>query len=131
MARRQVKKRTEEFKIASVLKAFVCCLLIGGVAVGYVLQGNENDKLRRQLSQLEATEQTLKELKVRRELELQEQKSEANLTNMARHFNLDAELGPARPGQVVSLEMYAPISPMIVLSDRPAPSRPTPARSAP
>ena len=43
MARRQSKTRSEEVRFSSVLKAFLGCLLIGGVAVGYVLQSSEND----------------------------------------------------------------------------------------
>jgi hypothetical protein len=53
MARHRRRQERPEVRLATVVKTFLICLLIGGVAIGYVLQSHENMRLRRELGALE------------------------------------------------------------------------------
>ena len=116
MARRASKTKAHmpEVRFESVLKAFLCCLLIGGVAVGYVRQTHENSLLTGRISQLglEIEEARSNNRKLREDLN--ELKSPRRLEELARHFNLDLK---PMPGQVIELEMGPVTTPMVASSD--------------
>jgi len=114
MARRSAKAQLPDVRFASVIKAFLCCLLIGGVAVGYVRQTHENSALKIELQTLkdEITERAHHNDRTNKELLILQ--SPHTLNEIARHRNLD--LQPPRPGQVIELEMPGPDEPMIARS---------------
>lgn len=116
MARRTARNPLPEVRFASVLKAFLACLLIGGVAVGYVRQTHENTALKIQLKELnsEIMERDQQNQRLKEELVIRQ--SPEMLESMARHLGVD--LQPPRPGQVVELTMPGPREPLIAQSDR-------------
>ena len=116
MARRATKAELPDVRFASVLKAFLCCLLIGGVAVGYVQQTHKNSALTIEFQALNDeidARATQNALMARQLMDLL---SPETLDTLARHLNLD--LAPPRPGQVVELQMPGPGVPMIAQSGR-------------
>jgi cell division protein FtsL len=95
----------------SVLKAFLCCLLIGGVAVGYVRQTHENSLLTGRISELQMEIEAARDHNRKQREQLGELKSPRRLEEMARHLDLD--LRPSVPGQTVEVE-FRPFQESIV-----------------
>jgi hypothetical protein len=105
-----------EVRFESVLKAFLCCLLIGGVAVGYVRQTHENSLLTGKISDLGKEIEAARYNNRKQREELSQLKSPRHLEEMARHLNLD--LRPPAPGQTVEV-LLRPVKEAIVARNEP------------
>ncbi len=118
MARRaaRTKAQAPEVRFESVLKAFLCCLLIGGVAVGYVRQTHENSLLTGRISDLEKEIESARYSNRKQREELGELKSPRRLEEMARHLNL--VLRPSIPGQTVEVELRSVEDSMVARAER-------------
>jgi cell division protein FtsL len=101
MAQQRLKEQRSEVRLATAVKAILICLLIGGVAIGYVLQSHENLRLNEELGTLEREHQKLKAESHRLENQLQDLHAPANIERMVVAHGLD--LVRSRPGQVVVL----------------------------
>ena len=101
MARNR-KHQSAAIRFGPALKAFTLCLVIGGLAVGYVWQ---KDQIRQLGEQISNGEQSLEALhrqneKLRRDLDAL--RSPPNLERLAQQHNLGL-VRPA-PGQVIRLQ---------------------------
>ena len=103
------------------MKAFLCCLLIGGVAVGYVQQTHENTALKIQKKELVAAIDRHAMQNAQLQKELDDCQSLDSLEQMARHLGVDLE--PPRPGQVIELELSGPSEPLMARSRPPSHGR--------
>ena len=101
MARNNKRNQSGAVKLVPALKAFLLCLLLGGSAVGYVLQKNKIHELGRQIEVREKRLERLKwENKVRAN-QLAELQMPQRLLERAREQKLG--LLPPLPGQMVWL----------------------------
>jgi cell division protein FtsB len=101
MAQQRRRANRSEVQLVTVVKAFLSCLLIGGVAIGYVLQSHENTRLQKELGKLEAELRQLKAESNRLGHQLADLHAPANIERMVVAHGLD--LVRVRPGQVVQL----------------------------
>lgn len=115
----RTKAQTPEVRYESVLKAFLCCLLIGGVAVGYVRQTHENSLLTGRISELQREIEAARDYNQKQREQLGELKSPRRLEEMARHLELD--LRPSVPGQTVEVELRPVREAMVAKAERVAP----------
>jgi hypothetical protein len=109
------KTQSGAVRLVPLLKAVVICSLIGGSAVGYVLQKNNIFELGLQLREREARLERLKwdnKIRVSRLAELQ---FPQRLAERVQELRLG--LAPARPAQVIWLAEPSPPK-----STRPSPS---------
>jgi hypothetical protein len=111
MAQHRRREERPEVRLATVVKTFMICLLIGGVAIGYVLQSHENMRLRRELGALEGELRQLRAETTILTNRLAELHAPANIERMVVAHGLD--LVRVRPGQVVQLGVPGSESPMM------------------
>lgn len=88
-------------RFVPALKTILLCMLIGGSAVGYVLQKNKLHELARQFAKKEAALEKLKlDNKIRQD-QLSELQSPLKLAERIHKQKID--LSPAAPGQTIKL----------------------------
>jgi uncharacterized protein HemX len=125
-------RRTQSAEVhpASVVKALLLCLFIGGAGVGFVCQKSQLVQLGRQKK---AREMQLEQLRLRNAQlarQLWERQSVPALERRARELKLD--LTVPHPSRIVTLEDRLSASPrrpadsQLAQQDRPSPSVPLP-----
>ena len=109
MAKRNQRSQSGAVWFVPALKAFVLCLLLGGTAVGYVLQKNNIYELGRQITHLETRLERLKWENKILASQLADMQLPHRLVERARAQQLG--LVPPPPGQVVWLPEPEPCEP--------------------
>jgi len=111
MAQQRRRDNRSEVRLAAVVKAFLVCLLIGGVAIGYVLQSHENLRLIKERDRLYLERGVLQGRGAELEDLLKARHAPSYLEQMVVNRGLD--LVRIRPDQVVELDLRSSEVPMI------------------
>lgn len=111
MAQQRRRDNRSEVRLATVVKAFLVCLLIGGVAIGYVLQSHENLRLIKERNRLYLELGVLQGRGQELEVRLSARHAPSYLEQMVVNRGLD--LVRIRPEQVVELDVRSSEVPMI------------------